>query len=56
MIHVYPVNDWIEHKDKGLDCICEPKINWELGIVAHLAIDGRSTQMTEEEFKQTGYK
>ena len=25
-LHVYPVNDWIEHKLKGIDCMCEPKL------------------------------
>ena len=39
--HVYPVNDWIEHILEGLNCICEPRIDWKYMIVIHNAIDGR---------------
>ena len=39
--HILPVNDWIEHKDIGLDCICEPKIDWEYMLVIHNSADGR---------------
>jgi len=41
MIHYYPHNDWIEHKLEGTQCICEPKIDWHLGIVIHNSADGR---------------
>ena len=39
--HILPINDWIEHKDMGLDCICEPKIDWEYQLVIHNSADGR---------------
>jgi hypothetical protein len=44
MIHVYPKNDWIEHEVEGTMCICEPRIDWELGIVIHNSADGRESQ------------
>jgi len=39
--HVYPTDDWIEHKLEGLDCICEPKIDWNNKLVIHNSADGR---------------
>jgi len=39
--HIYPTDDWIEHKLVGLDCICEPKIDWENSLVIHNSADGR---------------
>lgn len=52
--HVYPVNDWIDHKTEGgpteCDCPCEPVVKWiddETGLplawplVVHNALDGR---------------
>lgn len=24
IVHVYPVDDWIEHQTEGTDCPCEP--------------------------------
>lgn len=39
--HVYPVNDWVEHKLIGMDCICEPGIDWDGLVVVHNAADGR---------------
>lgn len=52
-IHVYPLNDWIDHDTTGeyeSDCLCEPRIEFidELTslpnsepIIIHNAIDGR---------------
>ena len=39
--HIYPVNDWIDHKTEGLNCICEPLIDWENMLVVHNSADGR---------------
>ncbi len=41
--HVYPVEDWIEHKLDGQDCICGPKVErTENGaIVSHRRIGDR---------------
>ena len=44
--HIIPKNDWIEHKDFGLDCICEPKIDWEYMLVIHNSFDGRELEET----------
>lgn len=40
-IHVLPNNDWIDHKDVGFDCICEPKVDWNNKIIVHNSADGR---------------
>lgn len=42
--HVYPVNDKREHKLEGLDCLCEPSIDWDYQIVIHNAWDLREAQ------------
>jgi len=42
--HVYPNNDIKEHKLEGLDCDCEPRIDWEYQIVIHNAWDMREAQ------------
>lgn len=43
MIHVIPNNDWIEHKEEGTTCVCEPRLEIENGemIVIHNSADGR---------------
>jgi hypothetical protein len=48
VIHVYPVNDWIEHETEGTMCICEPRIDWQLGIVVHNSADGRELREKEK--------
>lgn len=49
-VHVYPENDWIEHRTDGEDCPCEPRVQYideETGLpldeplVIHNALDGR---------------
>lgn len=42
--HIYPHNDWIEHKLEGFDCCCEPRIDWEFMLVIHNSADGRETK------------
>ncbi len=48
MMHVYPINDWIEHKIEGEPCPCEPAIlfsdpetgeAYSEGLVIHNALD-----------------
>ncbi len=41
MVHVVPLNDWIEHDD-STTCVCEPVVecNDEI-LVKHNALDGR---------------
>ncbi len=43
MIHVYPVNDMIDHKLDGTMCVCEPRLVIDSGemIVVHNSADGR---------------
>jgi hypothetical protein len=50
MIHVYPINDTIDHDTDGGDCVCVPKIEWvdeKTGlpygepIAIHHSLDGR---------------
>lgn len=43
MTHLYPLDDWIEHKLEGTGCVCEPRLEIEDGemIVIHNAADGR---------------
>lgn len=61
-IHVYPVNDWIEHQvddpASECECPCEPRIDYfdpETGemygepIVVHNAIDQR--ELNEQDYK-----
>ena len=47
-IHIYPINDWIEHDTNSFDCICEPLVEfknpetdewYEQPLVIHNAID-----------------
>lgn len=26
VVHVYPIEDWIEHETEGDQCVCEPRI------------------------------
>jgi hypothetical protein len=48
-LHVYPSDDWIEHDTSGLDCPCEPRVEWwdedgnhyAVPLVIHNALDGR---------------
>ena len=41
MVHVVPINDWIEHGDSTM-CVCEPYIEFNNEIlVIHNAFDGR---------------
>ena len=42
--HVNPLYDFKLHKLEGLDCTCEPEINWEYRIVIHNAWDIREAQ------------
>ena len=37
--HNYPLNE--EHKLTGLDCICNPKIDWKDNLVIHNSFDNR---------------
>ena len=41
MIHIYPINDVIEHNTDSEECLCNPDIDVEHGLVIHTAIDGR---------------
>lgn len=52
MIHVYPVDDWIEHKLEGTGCICEPRVDFSYGegIVIHNSVDGRETRERRNNF------
>jgi hypothetical protein len=54
MTHIYPLNDWIEHKLKGTGCVCEPRIEIEGGelIVIHSAADGRKEHPYQQILKQ----
>ena len=54
MIHVYPVNDWIEHDINSTMCICEPKIDWNLGVVVHNSADGRELKENDKPIPYIG--
>jgi len=41
MTHIYPINDVIEHNTDSNECLCNPEIDVENGLVIHTAIDGR---------------
>lgn len=51
-IHVYPLNDWIDHDAESGECLCEPQTEWldENGlpmlepVIVHNAIDQREKQ------------
>jgi len=49
--HILPVNDWIEHKDIGFDCICNPTIDLDYMLVIHNAIDNREEREKNEKEK-----
>ncbi len=54
--HIYPNNDWIEHKLEGLDCVCEPRSDWQNMLVIHNSADGREKkeeQMNDIEKRYT---
>lgn len=42
-IHVYPVNDVVDHDTDGGDCICGPDSEFVEGgiVVTHHSLDGR---------------
>jgi len=41
MIHVYPLNDLIEHNTESNECACDPQIDVENMLVIHSAMDRR---------------
>lgn len=41
MYHVYPLNDLIEHNTDSIECVCNPDIDVNNGIVIHSAMDRR---------------
>jgi len=41
MTHIYPLNDVFEHDLSGLDCECNPEIDFNAELVIHFAFDGR---------------
>ena len=51
MIHVYPINDLIPHNTESNDCVCNPTIDVENGIVIHDSMDRREAfeNKTEKE-------
>ena len=52
MIHIYPNNDLIEHNTDSHICQCNPKIDFENGLVIHCAMDRR--EVFEERAKTLG--
>ena len=47
-VHVYPVNDLIEHELDGEGCVCGPVLEYVEGeedgwVVSHASLDGRET-------------
>jgi hypothetical protein len=40
-LHILPKNDDKSHKDIGLDCPCNPRIDWNNMLVIHNAWDFR---------------
>jgi hypothetical protein len=52
-VHVYPVNDLIEHELDGDGCVCGPVLEYVEGeegdgwLVSHASLDGR--EVREEE-------
>jgi hypothetical protein len=50
-IHVYPLNDIIEHKTDDIDCICLPTVKEVEGgtIIVHNSFDGREDVEKQQE-------
>jgi hypothetical protein len=48
MAHIMPVNDLIDHKEVGDDCICGPRVEFLSGgnLIIHHSLDGR--ELSEE--------
>lgn len=46
-IHVYPLNDLVEHDTESDDCVCGPECEFVEGgvVVSHHSLDGR--ELTE---------
>lgn len=42
--HIYPVKDSKQHNLEGLNCHCEPEIDWEYLLVVHNAFDMREVE------------
>ena len=40
-IHIYPLNDLIEHHTEGTECSCNPEIDFDCKLVIHAAMDRR---------------
>ena len=52
MIHVYPLNDIVEHDTESTCCQCGVKVDWSqvVAIVQHRALDGRTvTDASDDE-------
>lgn len=49
MIHVYPVNDTVEHDTESISCWCKPRIEENGQLVIHNSFDGR------EDFEEIDY-
>ena len=49
-VHVYPVNDLIEHELEGEACVCGPVLEYVEGeegdgwLVSHASLDGREAR------------
>ena len=43
MVHVYPLNDLIDHDTESTMCICGPRVDFTLAevLVVHHSLDGR---------------
>lgn len=41
-VHVWPIDDYIEHELEGTDCVCGPQVEQNLHLlVIHNSLDGR---------------
>jgi hypothetical protein len=52
--HIVPLNDLIEHNTDGLDCPCNPDIDFDDRIVIHSALDRREC-FEQNQIKEKDY-
>lgn len=41
MLHIYPINDLIDHNTDSCECACNPTIDVENGLIIHDSLDRR---------------
>lgn len=55
-VHIFPINDWIDHDTESLNCRCKPDVQYinpttglpfDKPLVIHHALDQRDVNLTD---------